>query len=78
MIDIPPKEKAKKLVDKHRTIIRKADKYNWLTSSEEIYLSKECALIAVTEIINALDFDFENPSEKVIYYLKVKQEIEKL
>ena len=38
--------------------------------------SKQKALIAVTEILNALDFDFENPSEKVMYFLKVKIAIE--
>lgn len=70
-----PKEKAKELYNKlnpHTLTI------NFYGENVEVESTKLCALIAVTEIINALDFNFENPSEDTIYWLKVKQEIEKL
>lgn len=62
-----PKEKAITLVNKFSTV--------GLQQRNE---GLACALIAVTEIINAIAFDFENPSENTIYWLKVKQEIENL
>jgi len=65
-----PKEKAKELVDKYLN----AD-YMQLS----IYVAKECALIAVDEIIDAIliiyDYDFESLNK---YWQDVKQEIEKL
>jgi preprotein translocase subunit SecE len=68
-----PKEKAKNLLDKFINLYEGVNlelaKKHW---------AKQSALIASTEIVNALAFDFENPSEKVIYWLKVKQEIENL
>lgn len=71
-MNITPKEKAVELVDKHRTIIRKADLYGHLPSEDEILLAKESALINVSEIIKAASF-FEYP-----YWKRVKQEIEEL
>lgn len=44
-----PKEKADSLMTKFRTIIRKTD----VVSEDEIYLSKQCALITVEKIMNA-------------------------
>jgi len=75
-----PKEKAQELVDKYRTTIRKADVYNNLASEDEIYLAKECALIAVDEILDDDMYDmsqelFEN---RINYWEEVKQEIENL
>jgi hypothetical protein len=63
---MPPKEKAKELVDKM---------LNEQSYSDELYDAKQCALIAVDEIllINKLQ-DIE--SQK--YWEEVKQEIEKL
>ena len=66
-----PKEKAKELVDKYLPWTR-----DWDIENYAILNAKQCALIAVTEILNVIKFDFENPSESVIYWLKVKQEIE--
>jgi hypothetical protein len=63
-----PKEKAKELFDKFE------DK---LISSHTIFLGeakKECALIAVNEILN-LPFEFQSERK---YWQEVKQEIEKL
>ena len=65
-----PKEKAKELVNKY-----------WgkgITNDKEI--AKQCALIAVDEILNwHLEFLFiSNESVGHQYWLDVKQEIEKL
>lgn len=63
-----PKEKAKELVDKFSTV--------GLQQREE---GLECALIAVDEIIQAIDWhQFEVPNDQINYFLQVKQEIEKL
>jgi hypothetical protein len=69
-----PKEKAAELVNKERTIIRIAHIYNSLPSEDEIYLAKQCAIIAVDEILNAHLFDLEEKK----YWQQVKQEIENL
>ncbi len=65
------KDKAKELVDKYRTYIRMADKYGYILSEDEIYLAKQCALIAVDEILNLDDFSIEGRE----YWQEVKQEI---
>ena len=42
-------------------------------------IAKECALIAVDEILNAIDWHkFETPNNEIEYWEEVKQEIEKL
>jgi hypothetical protein len=70
------KEKAEELVDKYRTYIRMADKYEYNLSQDEIYLAKHCALIAVDEIIKT----FYSPITFGVkdYWQEVKQEIENL
>jgi hypothetical protein len=41
--------------------------------------AKQCALIAVDEIINAIDWhEFEVPNKEIVYWHKVKIEINKL
>ena len=65
-----PKEKAKELYWKYYQ--------NVSDTSFPEETAKQCALIAVDEIVNAIAFDFENTSENTIYWLRVKQEIEKL
>lgn len=67
-----PKEKAQELVDKFR--ISKA-----ITES----YAKQCALIAVDEILQGYEFDSLDIEHKRImdninYWDKIKQEIEKL
>jgi hypothetical protein len=61
------KEKANELVNKYLQIY-----------DGKVIEAKKCAIVAVNEVLNALAFDFENPSENTIYWLKVKQEIQKL
>jgi hypothetical protein len=46
-----PKEKAKDLVDKFLPQIRGADRYNYNLESMNVFNAKQCALIAVDEII---------------------------
>ena len=66
-----PKEKAKELVDKFK-------QYSWMSYTEGFEetsikeSAKQCALIAVDEIMKVLNgYDF-------YYWQEVKQEIEKL
>jgi hypothetical protein len=68
-----PKEKAEELVDKFypRATSYASDRKN------QIENAKECALIAVDEILNVLWHTHKN-EEVWRYYLEVKQEIEKL
>jgi hypothetical protein len=70
-----PKNKAKELVDKFRNEI-----VSFLSDSMKNKNVKECALIAVNEIINELDdnFDSLHCSDIKQYWEEVKQEIEKL
>ena len=66
-----PKEKAKELVYK----------YNFLKEIfiPSIHEQKLCALIAVDEILNAIDWhEFETPNLQLYYWEKVKNEIEKI
>ena len=66
-----PKEKAQELVDK------------FIQANGNAFFAKECALIAVDEIINNFGLLTEgkahySSSSTVKYYEQVKQEIEKL
>jgi hypothetical protein len=83
-----PKEKAKELVDKYKSIeIEIADKYHGYGGGDS-YLqmdsqdAKQCALIAVDEMINSYTSENENGyinSEQILtYWKKVKKEIENL
>ena len=68
-----PKEKAKKLVDKFRK------EFDWVERDYSIDLyrdTKQCALIAVDELI--YEAQFEVPNIRQRYWLEVKQEIELL
>jgi len=65
-----PKEEAKELVDKFEY----AKKYSNTTNAMSKELAKECALIAVDEII----VNGFNPQLPYNYWELVKQEIEKL
>jgi len=80
-----PKQKSEDLIDKYRTYIR-IGKYDNNVSEDEIYLAKQCALIAVDEIIEALleydnrnaTYELQNMDRDFNYWEQVKQEIEKL
>ena len=65
-----PKEKAEQLLNRF-----------WFdTTLDELEQAKDCALIAVDEILNAIDWDYYEGSNQTEhnYYKEVKQELEKL
>ena len=65
-----PREKAKELVDRYDYT---------LTYVESKAKAKQCALIAVDEIIKAIDWhEFESPSNELVFWSIVKKEIIKL
>lgn len=71
-----PQEKAKELFDKYADEFNFDDTYRGYREQ-----SKQCALIVVDEIINAIDFDWmevQNLDRQHAYWQEVKQEIEKL
>ena len=72
---INPKEKAIELFNKYADEINFDDTYRGYKKQ-----SKQCALIAVEEIINSIDIGFEDYKglAKNIYWNEVKQEIENL
>ena len=70
-----PKEKAKELVDKFRK------EFDWVESDYAIDLyrdTRQCALIAVDELIKLYEFLKPHRGFKISYWDEVKQEIEKL
>jgi hypothetical protein len=69
-----PKEKAKELVDKYWSIGEQEWQDTPLTWEED----KQCALIAVNEIIKTLRKDLPEIGLGKGYWYRVKQEIEKL
>ena len=72
-MELTPKEKAKELVEKFA-------KYSWHDETGfKDGSDKECALIAVDEILNAIDWhQFEAPNKQLEYWEQVKQEINNL
>ncbi len=71
-----PKEKADELVKKMYKVM--SDSVSDIT----LYFSKQCALVAVNELIRIApwggDIDNEIEDDSKEYYIKVKEEIEKL
>lgn len=73
-----PKEKAEELINK---FLKLTSKHKQLETAGlgAITLAKQCALIAVDEIIDAIDWhEYEVPNDQLKYWFEVKQEIEKL
>jgi hypothetical protein len=66
-----PKEKAEELVDKFL-------QYTPADSEFEYPYAKQCALIAVDEIIIALNYNQWQNTRQIDYYIEVRQEIEKI
>ena len=72
------KETAIELIDKHRTIIRAADKYEYLDPEDEFHLAGQCALISVNLRLGGT-FMFsciEYGEDSLEYWQQVKKEIE--
>jgi hypothetical protein len=75
---ISPKEKAIELVDIYKKEVSITIKdYSLVCKVLDIDMAKQCALIAVEEIIDLLWHTHENETE-YRYWQEVKQEIEKL
>jgi hypothetical protein len=70
-----PKEKAKELVDKYSTYV-----VMWSGGIEVATQNvKQCALIAVDEILNTIEYSSQaDELSKVSYWEEVKNEINKL
>ena len=72
-----PKEKAKELIDKYKKQLDTATP----TLYRPIYQAKQCALIAVDEILNLMIKTFKwdiNYNGNIDYWQEVKTEINKL
>jgi hypothetical protein len=73
-----PKEKAKELVDRFEEFADDME-CNVFTSSENRFKNaKQCALIAVDEILKSHNNLYGVNSIKTKFYLEVKQEIEQI
>lgn len=79
-----PKERAKELVDKLYQTTPNEQWYNPPVGSisakyNSWQQAKQCALIAVDEIIEAIDWhEYETPNKETDYWYEVKTEIENL
>jgi hypothetical protein len=75
-----PKEKAEELFDKYYRLFNNFPNYQYVIENlntiqdEKLYTAKQCALIAVNEILQQILWD----KGAVKYWNEVKQEIEKL
>jgi hypothetical protein len=85
-MELTPKEKAKELYDKYFLLHESSTDENgvWIVSALNKGLAKKCALIAVDEILYALNDDDlyiqgeTNIHDSIEYYNEVKQEINNL
>jgi hypothetical protein len=81
-----PKEKAQELFDKYYRLFNNFPNYQYVIENlntiqdEKLYTTKECALIAVDEMLTWLkSHSYSNKNyDAFVYYNEVKQEIEKL
>ena len=76
-----PKEKAEELVDKYKPFVYPYVGSSYLTGDEYpeqiLNYAKQCALIAVDEILNLASF-YNDTQGEVTYWTEVKQEIENI
>jgi hypothetical protein len=68
-----PKEKAQELVDNFLENIKCADRYNYNLESKNDLIAKQCALIAVDELIS-----YSSEWDDSDYWQQVKTEIESI
>ena len=70
-----PKEKAEELVNKYLPIVNGGEVYSWV-----IEKTKQCALIAVDEILKSNPYDVSKTDmdSTIDFWQEVKQEIEKI
>jgi len=75
-MELTAKEKAKQLVDKMKDIVMDSTDVLKIQSTKR---AKQCAIIAVDEILQAIDWhEFEVPNKQLEYWQEVKQEINNL
>ena len=83
-MELTPKQKAKELVNKYIPHIAGADRYNSTLGIYDKHISKQCALIAVDEIINSLENygkesdELQNMENDFRYWQEVKEELLKM
>ena len=83
-MELLPKQKAEELVNKYIPHIAGADRYNSTLGLYDKEISKQCALIAVDEIINSLENygkesdELQNMENDFRYWQEVKQELLKM
>ena len=78
---LTPKEKAEELVNKYIPHIAGADRYNSTLGIYDNHISKQCALIAVDEILNEYPSQCPKDSyemERHIFWQEVKEELLKI
>lgn len=72
-----PQEKANELFEKFKEHSQLMIGYGGFSSRNGS--AKQCAIIAVDEIMHVIDWhEFETPNEELNYWNKVKEEIQKL
>ena len=74
---VTPQEKAKELIDKFLMEVRGADRYNYNLDSMNIFIAKQCALIAVDELINDCDSSSPFEEKRLLFWNDVKSELSK-
>ena len=77
-MELTPKEKAKELVNKYIPHIAGADRYNSTLGIYDKHISKQCALIAVDEIISIKLLWFQKDTEHLDFWKEVKEELLKM
>ena len=75
---LTPKQKAKELVNKYIPHIAGADRYNSTLGIYDKHISKQCALIAVDEIISIKLLWFQKDTEHLDFWKEVKEELLKM
>jgi hypothetical protein len=73
-----PQEKADELVNKFYNVIGKNYSKGDGFGTQLFEEAKQCALIAIDEILHSLEYNTWQNREILKYYEEVKQEIEKL
>jgi hypothetical protein len=69
-----PKDKATELVHKYVNLTD-----GWVYGFKDWQHKKQCATIAVNEIIEAIDWhEYETPNKELNYWLDVRKEIQNL
>lgn len=74
-MELTPKQKAKELVNKYIPHIAGADRYNSTLGIYDKHISKQCALIAVDEIISIKLLWFQKDTECLEFWKEVKEEL---